>query len=85
MANTGPWAGTATPASSLSPAATTTGLGKYTSERVNYCNGLINDGDGNNDGAYPTFVGVPDMCNRFFADVREAVRPPARRRRTVER
>ena len=52
---------------------TTTGLGNYTSERVNYCNGLIDDGD---DGAYPTFEGVPDLCNRFFVDVREAVRPP---------
>ena len=52
---------------------TTTGLGNYTSERVNYCNGLIDDG---NLGAYPTFEGVPDLCNRFFVDVREAVRPP---------
>ncbi len=51
---------------------TATGLGNYTSERVNYCNGLI--GGGNN-GAYPTFEGVPDLCNRFFVDVREAVRP----------
>ena len=49
-----------------------TGYGKYTSERVNYCNGLIDDG---NAGAYPTFEGVPDLCNRFFVDVREAVRP----------
>ena len=54
----------------------TTGKGNYTSERVNYCNGLIDDGDGNNPGAYPTFEGVPDLCNRFFVDVREAVRPP---------
>ena len=51
----------------------TTGLGNYTSERVNYCNGLIGGG---NLGAYPTFEGVPDICNRFFVDVREAVRPP---------
>ena len=51
---------------------TTTGLGNYTSERVNYCNGLIGGG---NLGAYPTFEGVPDLCNRFFVDVREAVRP----------
>ena len=51
---------------------TSTGLGNYTSDRVNYCNGLINDG---NAGAYPTFEGVPDLCNRFFVDVREAVRP----------
>ncbi len=50
-----------------------TGKGNYTSERVKYCNGLIDDGD---DGAYPTFEGVPDLCNRFFVDVREAVRPP---------
>ena len=52
---------------------TTTGLGNYTSERVKYCNGLIDDG---NDGAYPTFEGVPDLCNRFFVEVKEAVRPP---------
>ena len=52
---------------------TSTGLGNYTSERVNYCNGLIGDG---NLGAYPTFEGVPDLCNRFFVDVTEAVRPP---------
>ena len=52
---------------------TTTGLGNYTSERVNYCNGLM---AGGNLGAYPTFEGVPDLCNRFFVDVREAVRPP---------
>ena len=52
---------------------TTTGKGNYTSERVNYCNGLMNDG---NLGAYPTFEGVPDLCNRFFVNVREAVRPP---------
>ena len=51
-----------------------TGLGNYTSERVNYCNGLIDDGD--NPGAYPMFEGVPDLCNRFFVDVREAVREP---------
>ena len=51
---------------------TTTGLGNYTSERVSYCNGLIDD----DPGAYPTFEGVPDLCNRFFVDVREAVRPP---------
>ena len=51
---------------------TTTGLGNYTSERVDYCNGLIDD----DPGAYPTFEGVPDLCNRFFVDVREAVRPP---------
>ena len=50
-----------------------TALGRYTSERVDYCNGLIDDGD---DGAYPPFEGVPDLCNRFFVDVREAVRPP---------
>ena len=53
---------------------TTTGKGNYTSERVAYCNGLIDDG---NAGAHPTFEGVPDLCNRFFADVREAVRPPS--------
>ena len=51
---------------------TRTGLGNYTSERVKYCNGLIDDG---NAGAYPTFEGVPDLCNRFFVHVREAVRP----------
>ena len=50
-----------------------TGKGSYTSERVNYCNGLIGDG---NLGAYPPFEGVPDLCNRFFINVREAVRPP---------
>ena len=50
----------------------TTGRGNYTSERVKYCNGLIDDG---NAGAYPTFEGVPDLCNRFFAEVRDAVRP----------
>ncbi len=50
-----------------------TGLGKYTFDRVDYCNGLIDDG---NDGAYSPFAGVPDLCNRFFVDVREAVRPP---------
>ena len=50
----------------------TTGKGNYTSERVNYCNGLIGGG---NLGAYPTFEGVPDLCNRFFINVREAVRP----------
>ena len=49
-----------------------TGKGNYTSERVDYCNGLIDD---DNAGAYPTFEGVPDLCNRFFIDVREAVRP----------
>ena len=53
---------------------TTTGLGNYTSERVNYCNDLMDDG---NLGAYPMFEGVPDLCNRFFVDVREAVRPPS--------
>ena len=51
----------------------TTGKGSYTSERVKYCNGLIDDG---NLGAYPTFEDVPDLCNRFFVNVREAVRPP---------
>ena len=49
-----------------------TGLGYYTSKRVKYCNDLIDDG---NAGAYPMFEGVPDICNRFFVDVREAVRP----------
>ena len=49
-----------------------TGKGSYTSERVKYCNGLI---DAGNAGAYPTFEGVPDLCNRFFVNVREAVRP----------
>ena len=53
---------------------TITGKGNYTSERVDYCNGLIDDGG--NPGAYPTFEGVPDLCNRFFVDVREAVREP---------
>ena len=52
---------------------TDTGLGNYTSERVNYCNDLIGEG---NLGAYRPFDGVPDLCNRFFVDVREAVRPP---------
>ena len=51
-----------------------TGKGNYTAARVDYCNGLIADG---NAGAYPTFEGVPDLCNRFFVDVREAVRPEA--------
>ncbi len=51
---------------------TTTGKGNYTSERVNYCNGLI---DGGNLGAYPMFEGVRDLCHRFFVDVRAAVRP----------
>ena len=51
-----------------------TGKGNYTAARVDYCNGLIDDG---NAGAYPTFEGVPDLCNRFFVDVREAVRPEA--------
>ena len=50
-----------------------TAKGNYTSERVAYCNDLIDDG---NAGAYPAFEGVPDLCNRFFVDVREAVRPP---------
>ena len=51
----------------------TTGKGNYTAKRVDYCNSLIRDG---NLGAYPPFEGVPDLCNRFFAEVREAVRPP---------
>ena len=46
-----------------------TGLGKFKDERVKYCNKLIDDG--NNDGAYPPFNGVRDMCRQFFLDVEQ--------------
>ena len=45
-----------------------TGLGKYTKLRLDYCNGLIDDG---NDGAYSPFEGVPDLCDRYFFEARE--------------
>ena len=47
-----------------------TGRGKFKGERVDYCNGLIDDG--NNSGAYPPFNGVRDMCKQFFLDVEQA-------------
>ena len=47
----------------------TTGRGKFKGERVDYCNGLIDDG---NAGAYPPFNGVRDMCRQFFIDVEQA-------------
>ena len=45
-----------------------TAKGNYTSKRVDYCNGLIDDG---NLGAYSPFEGVPDLCDRYFFDARE--------------
>ena len=46
----------------------TTGRGKFTDERVKYCNRLMDD-DESNAGAYPPFEGVPDnMCREFFLD-----------------
>ena len=67
------WNSTA-PAGSLSPETTPRARAITPPKRVDYCNGLMNDGG--NPGAYPTFEGVPDLCNRFFVDVREAVREP---------
>ena len=46
----------------------TTGKGNYTKLRLDYCNGLIDDG---NAGAYSPFEGVPDLCDRYFFDARE--------------
>ena len=45
-----------------------TGFGRYTKLRLDYCNGLIDDG---NAGAYSPFEGVPDLCDRYFFDARE--------------
>ena len=52
----------------------TTGRGKYIKGWINYCNELIDEGGGDNDGAYPQFEGVRDICKRYFDDIREAVR-----------
>ena len=46
----------------------TTGKGKYTSDRIDYCNRLI--AAGGNDGAYPTFEDVPDVCEDYFKEAR---------------
>ena len=46
----------------------TTGFGKYTKLRLDYCNGLIDD---DNAGAYWPFEGVPDLCDRYFFDAGE--------------
>ena len=43
---------------------TGTAKGKYTGDRVSYCNRLI--AAGNNAGAYSPFEGVPDICDDYF-------------------
>ena len=48
-----------------------TGFGRYTKLRLDYCNGLIGDGDA---GAYYPFEGVPDLCDRYFFEAGQ-VRP----------
>ena len=50
----------------------TTGKGNYTAKRLDYCNGLI---DGGNAGAYTTFEGVPDLCDKYFFEAGQQQRP----------